>query len=322
MKKLLYINDYSCSLKDLQTYENNPQMPVSHFWGIFEIYKTKSYDLRFGRVLHIRKYPYISKLWNMLKLFILNFNVDIIYCALPGFDWLFLLAKKIKLKKYKIICVVHHPSSRLIFPDQYDEVIFICKEAYNKYNLENKKYIFWGPDLKFYNINKEIENPSIDFISAGKTHRDYESMRIACNESKVRYKIIGDRNEVNNQLSYIELLKEYENSKFIIIPLEKSEATKGLLNGLTSFNDAIALGKPMIISDNSKIEVDIERLNIGYTYKAGNSEDLKNKITNLISIGHEEYAEKCKDCKQYAQTHSFDSEFGTYIKNLLLTYRT
>ena len=312
-KKVLYINDYFNDENSLNTCEDR-QMPYNHLWGS---------DIDDNRIVFKRclvKTSKRGKLWTLvqnIKALINGLRCDVIYSAVPGYDYLFLLLKRLGLSSKQIITVLHHPARKLRLVSQYNKCICICPEIPCLYPELNERieYIFWGPDIEFYkNSGGGNINHTIDFISAGKTHRDYALMKEGLQELGATYKIVGEHSQSGNEMSYPDLLKEYEQSRFICIPMEvKDEA---LLIGLTSFNDAIALGKPFLMSDNSRIGVDIDSLKLGRTYKAGDISSFKESAEYLLSLSDSEYNEMSENCRKFAEENSYD-RFKSKIHSII-----
>lgn len=312
--KLLYINDYACS-PDVIEYCQKGNYPRSHLWGVFDYLLTHRGGIKWHCARKSLKYPRIQHLWEIFKIFVKYWNVDIVYSALPGYELLFLLVKKLRLKKYKIVTVVHHPCQRLHMLPAYDRLIFISKKAYEKYqDKDNTEYIFWGPDMDFY--LQKADEIEYDLVAAGKTHRDYNLMKSQCNKFNVKYIIFGDKSQIKNEISYVDLLNIYCKSKFVCMPLSNINLDGKLLIGLTSFVDAMALGLPVLISDNSEIGIDIEELNLGLVYKAGDEKDFASKLKTLISMSDNDYNEMSKSCHEFAVHNSF-SIFSRKVNAML-----
>lgn len=316
MKKLLYINDYACSPEVLKICSVG-NYPESHLWGIKEYVDTHGLEkIKWHVIYKSLRHPTLRHILEIIRVFLLNWKCDIIYSALPGYDWLFLLAKKLHLKNYRIITVVHHPKSRLILLNQYSKLIFISKISYNQYShLPNAIYKFWGPDLNFYS-NVVPTDIKYDFLAAGKTHRDYGLMKSSLQKFNLKFRIFGDKSETNNTISYPELLKFYSESKYICIPMQSVDNGGGTLIGLTSFVDALALGIPVLISDNSQIGIDIESLKLGYVYKAEDMYDFEEKVKQILRMSEDDYNIMKCNCKNFAQTNSF-KKFSDTINSIL-----
>ncbi len=317
--KVLYINDYACS-KDSVEQCIAGVYPKSHLWGMVELIQSApNIKVKLLNISDLSTPPtWLEKilksnfvklihLYKVICVFLLYFKYDVVYSALPGYEWGFLMAKKLGLKKYRIISVVHHPASRLKMVDLYDRLIFISKVAYEKYSCRgNAEYLFWGPDLDFYNSNI-VNEPDIkyDFIAAGKTHRDYMLFRQAFASRIDRIAIFGENDPKNNEISYRNLIEQYRHSRFIAIPMRKMPRDNAILIGLTSFVDALGMGLPILMSDNSLIGIDIEKLNIGYVYRAGDLKDLVDTLKKYDNLSPEEYQQMRVNCKEFAEENSF-----------------
>lgn len=319
MKKLLYINDYACAPEIVEKCRCG-QYPESHLWGMKEyVDKNGAQSLYWCQVRKpVGRLRYLKHLLELLRIFIRYCGCDVIYSALPGYEWLFLLAKKMGFKKYRIITVVHHPASRLPLLGTYDKLIFISHVAYERFsNLPNAEYLFWGACLRSTGVDKMRQTPEFDFVSAGKTHRDYDLMKTVMDPHGIRYKIFGAKSSTENEITYSELMQFYEKSKFICIPMKVVQPVNSVLIGLTSFVDAIALGIPVLMSDNSLIGIDVETKRLGLTYKAGDAADFKRKMTLLLKMTDEEYHIMREKCFAFARENSFE-KFSKRINALIM----
>ena len=299
-KKMLFVNNYG--------FENTQidNRPKHHLWG-FDVLK----EAFCVRVFIFSYSPLLFKaLLTQFRVLLRSFFVDIVYtacgCATDGLA----LCKKLKLCNPKIFRVVHHPF-KIRFVKSYDGLIFISKEVMNiaiqryPHMKDKMHYVFWGPDLEFYdneirNISQIGELSKYFFISNGKTRRDYdcfsEAMQnldakalIICDEDSVpKYKnpntdVVSSGFSYVNAISSRDSVREYLNAKVVVIPVK---ANFDSLIGLTSLVDALAMGLPTIMSDNTMIGVDLEQEQIGLLYKAGNSNDLRKQLQKLLNNTH------------------------------------
>ena len=101
--------------------------------------------------------------------------------------------------------------------------------------------------------------------------------------------------------------KYYSESKFICIPTTVLNGKmKYTLSGLTSFVDAAVMHKPVIISDNTNMGIDVEKLGIGFTYKAGDADDMRLKMKQMLSLSDDEYKRMCSNMANYSNSHNYD----------------
>lgn len=118
--------------------------------------------------------------------------------------------------------------------------------------------------------------------------------------------VIGGNDRHKNSLNDIDTYHYYGLSKFICIPAKlKIGKDKKNLNGLTSFVDAVVMHRPVLISDNTNMGIDVESLGIGFIYKAGNVNDMCNKMKQMLSMSDNAYLEMCHNMKLYSLTHNY-----------------
>jgi hypothetical protein len=100
--------------------------------------------------------------------------------------------------------------------------------------------------------------PSLDFVAAGKTNRDYAGLEAAASayglsgvifrsDATVEY-AHGVRQLVPGRTSYLTFLSRLADARYSVIPLSDPDR----LSGLTEAADAIALGVPIISSYSAK----------------------------------------------------------------------
>lgn len=125
--------------------------------------------------------------------------------------------------------------------------------------------------------------------------------------NKDKINVISGDIKSNNSLSAVDTYKYYSISRFICIPCApKVGRNKFGLNGLTSFVDAVVMHKPVLISDNTNMGIDVEGLGIGVTYKAGNVDDMSKKMKMMLSMSDEDYDKMCLNMKEYSKSHNYD----------------
>ena len=234
----------------------------------------------------------IRTLWIIKK-------IDIIYAPYATANTTFLiLLKLLRLISTPIVITVHQPMfgynsnssikkfvAKKLIP-RYDAVVFLSQALREDFIqklkispiIVSKKFFHagWGPDAEFYKnyANQKPVSQTSFVICAGKTDRDFETiieafreidfpLRIYCTpESLPKSKNIPKNITIHSSgISYIELLKEYNKARIILIPLKSH---RGGTQGLTSLIDAFAMGKPVIMTYNRNIDIDIEREGIGY----------------------------------------------------------
>lgn len=133
----------------------------------------------------------------------------------------------------------------------------------------------WGPDARYY---PRAQDPGQGVLAAGRTGRDFLTFALAATQAGVVAHIIGlpgpwldARHRFSAQVQvqvaqagqvfgYPEMMAAHLGARAIAIPLDDSPFN---LAGLTSLVDAMAIGRPVIMTRNAFIDLDIEAHGIG-----------------------------------------------------------
>lgn len=326
--RILAINNYSLD-KCLEKVSRGVY-PKHHLWGIdylrdrgHEI-KTELYhvpDLHLQGKLH-SLFNWIYQFWFCLSIAVRKDRYDAIICFAHPIAGFLPLMRKIGLIQSKLYTFVHHHRQRITLLNGWDYCFFISQSIMNLSKFSRGGTISWGPDLSFYEdtfIKMEaLRNELIQsrcLISNGKTMRDLELIDTACCEMHIPLVIITDNYNTHyatvyisgkkdqNAISDLDNLKLCSKSLICVIPIVK-EKPIGMLSGLTSVLDALALGMPLLISDNTNIGLDVESLQLGKIYKTGDKEDFKQKVSELLSdpIALKQYSQ---NARRFAICHSY-----------------
>ncbi len=156
----------------------------------------------------------------------------------------------------------------------------------------------WGADLSFYENVKELKTS--DYVPyavcAGTADRDYDMLIKAFENIPLCLKIYCTPNTIPNAdrlppnvivdttwVPYDQLLQAYANAEFIIIPLKEEIKNKGNTYGLTVLLDALAVGKPVLMTHHSFLDIDLEEEKIGLWVKENTSLGWESKLKQMIS---------------------------------------
>jgi glycosyltransferase involved in cell wall biosynthesis len=231
---------------------------------------------------------------------------------------LIVILKLLGLVKKQVVIVVHQPlfgfNSKNKIKNyivkklslQYDSIIFLSErlrsDLIDTLNVSKEisdrkfKHLNWGPEEIFYKNYSIPKNPEETkfVISAGHTSRDYDTLidafrvinfplKIYCTPASIpKTKVIPSNVEIianDKHISYFDLLKEYNNARILLIPVTVNPGTQGL----TSLLDVLAMGKPVIMTENSNIDLDIDEEGIGKTVRQGNVDDWVNTLNLLLN---------------------------------------
>jgi len=237
-------------------------------------------------------------MFDFIKLYFICFKYDILYdtlcCVTKQMGVLFRLFRPCKL-----VTIMHHPPFTKILRYTRSDAYIFFDITYRNMAVrdipsmkDRYKAIRWQPDKEWYaGMLAKIGRPetSYDFIDNGKTARDHELMAKAVYETNSRTVLINhpDLRPKNYReggcLTFINqfrpddtiLLHYLSSSACVLVPCRKKEG-QTLLGpvGSTSFMDAIALGKPVICSDNLYFADEVKRYELGLVYEAGNQDSL------------------------------------------------
>jgi hypothetical protein len=136
----------------------------------------------------------------------------------------------------------------------------------------------WGPDADFY---PAPQYPGHGILAAGRTGRDFATFGRAATAASVPATILTFRSMASSELyslghnvavltpetfiSYAETARMFATARALAIPMLAQDG----LCGLTSLMDALGAGKPVIMTRNALIDLDIEGLGIGKWIEPG-----------------------------------------------------
>lgn len=223
------------------------------------------------------------------------------------------IAKKIGfLKREKLIGILHYT------PIITSTNKFYIKHIYKTFNkiyfhsplnmeecIEQKivsknqaEQLYWGSELSYFNsihTGKEKER----FISTGLENRDYKTLIDAFSQSQQELDIYlyfnsFQKNVIQNSNKYVKIhyIKQENINQYytaqktkeaicVVVPIND----KGLkyCTGHTSIIEAMALGKPIIVTDNPYHPIDVEKEQIGIKVKPHDIVSWQHAINYMIS---------------------------------------
>lgn len=279
---------------------------------------------------------------DIVELYFKCFNYDIVYdtlcCVTKYLGILFRFYRPCKL-----VSIIHHPPfTKIMNYTRSDAYIFLDGKYMQMAINDNPKMksrcfaVRWQPDKNWYEVQKTKWKgmiPIYDFIDNGKTARDHEMMTEAVYEIGAKTILINNIRlrpqayKKDGCLTFIEqrspddilLLQQILKSKCILIPCKSNNNLMLGPVGSTSFMDAIALGKPVICSDNLYFARDIEKYSLGLVYKAGNKDSLISCMKKMIT--DEKLRVVCTDnMKRYAENKDIENYSKSVYKIITTVY--
>ena len=322
MKRLrvLFINTYDMN-KVRGLYEQG-LYPSHHLYGTLELSKNRDIDIITPDHVKYRFLNWIGNFFDIgfldqqIRAILLRNKYDILYAPYAASNTkLLVVLKLLGLFRKPIVILVHHPLfgqpstsrwKRFLVKTlirQYDSIIFCSKKmradltsAYDFDGHYTKKHFFsshLGVDLHFYKkyVVKIAEKETKFIMSAGNTARDFDVLVRACEKLDVTLKIYCSPQSFpkspipphiqiySGEFPFQQICKDYNAALFILIPL--SDSPSGMF-GMTSLLDALAMGKPVIMTRNGNIDIDVGEENAGISLQDNSMEAWTNSISKLL----------------------------------------
>ncbi len=350
----MFINNYQMDIA-WQLWKDKVH-PGQHLWGVTHLHQ-HGIDVE---ILPHTKYVALKKLSTKLKilgdldqqlrLLFIQSQYDLIYSGCQYNTLLLSLLRSIGIFQSPIVPIVHHPmksilKNKFIFKMLYgghDQLIClnkaVKKQLEDRFEVPTEKLhlVEWGVDLQFYDPTlkyQPLENEPAFIVSAGKTHRDHDTLvkafinqdynlRLYCTgESAPTISDISSNISVeyNHQtehvLSYTDMLAEYRKAYAVAIPLKDIPNN---LVGLTSLLDAMAMAKAVIMTRNRYIDIDIEKEGIGIWVEPGDVQGWQRAISYLFEHPSEtkEMGNRARRlCEQKYNLETFSSKLASILKS-------
>jgi glycosyltransferase involved in cell wall biosynthesis len=221
----------------------------------------------------------------------------------------------------------------------FDRMLFISQnmklDNINSFSLSPQEYekrfihLDWAAETAFYDRARQKNNSNSEpyFITSGQTDRDFDTLIEAFRYVDFKLKIYATVNykpksndipanvEIyTKDMSSIEIIDLYMNAFAVLICFKKTQ--KSTL-GLTILLDSMAIGKPVIITENIYLDIDVEKEGIGFWVPEGDVQAWVEKIKILI-----EDPELCRTMGKAAlnlQQSKFNMDiFGNSLKKVFL----
>lgn len=249
-----------------------------------------------------------ASLRTQLAVLLQQHRFDVVYSACQSETWLLARLRTLGLFRKPIVAVIHHPISGRLrggarFVRGHDRLLFLsrlaCEHARGVWPAlqDRMETIDWGVDLDFYDKQPAWTHGfgRDYFVSAGKANRDHQLLAdcaaqgqhrtvIVCSELTRPQQVdascvtvVSDRS--GHALSYGQLTSVYRDARAIVIPMQDVQG----LAGLTSLLDAMACGKPVIMTRNASVDIDIEALGFGIWIDAQDAQSLRKAMDRLAT---------------------------------------
>lgn len=339
MPRILFLNNYP--MNEALRLCRAGEYPSQHLWGMGEI-EQYGFEVEYFPDRTFLGPPQRARfLAQQLQAANRARGVDLIYSACQDNVWLLARLRRLGLLRKPLVTMVHHPLRGVLqngaLVHGSDKLLFLSREVEADVKRrfqpppDATATLGWGPDLSFAG-NTDAAGESVDVLSAGKTNRDFKTLvdalrgtpwsaAIYCardNVSKVESppaNVAIHTNETGHVLSYRELYQRTRRARVVALPLSKVDA----LAGLTSVLDALALGKPLIMTKNRWLDFDAEAQGIGYTVAVGDSEGWRRALQRVLEDPELEarLAKRARELATQMNTQTFAKELAGQFERVL-----
>ena len=282
-----------------------------------------------------------GSLKNQLALLWRQHRFDVVYSACQSETWLLARLRRLGLFRRPLVAIVHHPITGRVrggpaFVEGHDRLLFLSQKVRDQTVAEHPamkdrcETLPWGVDAAFY-TQPSTEQHAFGhgyFVSAGKANRDHQALAecaiegghptvIICSADTLpsappspHVTVVHDA--TGHGAAYTQLIGVFRDARAIVIPL----MDVGLMAGLTSLLDAMACGKPVIMTRNLFIDLDIEALGFGIWVPAGDRAALGQAMARLAQDDALVHAMGAK-ARAFAQAHYSHEAFSAHIAEVL-----
>ena len=176
--------------------------------------------------------------------------------------------------------IIYHTSSQIDYYKQFFPWL-----------LNKSRFIRFGTDLDFFDPSDMIKSDDSDqyIICVGYSKRDWETVVQAYQKIKtdIKLRLVGHVDEKYNNISGVEqvsflpikdLIGQIYNAKFSVLPLEAFNYSYGQM----TLMQQMALNKCVVAANVPSLVDYIENYNTAVMYEPKNSEDLAEKMQQLL----------------------------------------
>ena len=223
-------------------------------------------------------------------------GADVIFGAADEALSALALLRSAGLLKKPVAAVVHHPPRhKWLVPRAmrgYDLVFTLSEAARERLlemgrDVETTRLISWGPQLDF--APYALSHGEHYVMSCGKSARDVDTLAAALKATGLRGLIYASPGweapagadirvrTLDRIPPYPEVMEEMAQASVVAIPLLDADR----MYGLSELNDALAMGKPIVMTRSRHIDFDVEEIGCGLTVEIGDVEGWSSALLRL-----------------------------------------
>jgi glycosyltransferase involved in cell wall biosynthesis len=232
-------------------------------------------------------------------------EIDLIYSATDIKTHLLYLARAAGFLRVPIVSLAHHPLRRghaqwlrepwlraVLKGASGSSIATLSQSVAAEINTIARTRVAepltWGPDANFY---RPAEYPGHGVLAIGRTGRDFVTLARAARITGTPLTIISwavyldpiraeldapniETVGLTEMLPHSDLLARFASARAIAVPL----IAGGSLSGLTGVMDALGTGKPILVTRKATLDLDVDRLGIGYAIDVGDVDGWANAL--------------------------------------------
>lgn len=316
--KILFLNNYDMPHYWQACQEGRE--PNLHLWGVADLpkYGIDVSILPFERFKFLKqisqKIKILGDLDQQLRVLFSKQDFDVLYSGQSLCTLLIALARRLRLFRKPVVAVIYQTYSKSLwsqlfvslFINSYDKLI--CFAEKNRDDLlefgipaSKLELITQGSDLPFYAAQSSTldgdENASKAdqriIISAGKTYRDYPTLIEAFRSIDGQLNIyttfeIDEASYLPDNVQFIpkfppwrEYLRAFKQARAIAIPVDVRDNIR-TGNGWCTVLDAMSMSKPIIMTRNPYLPIDLEKEGIGLWVEPGDVAGWRKAVSYLL----------------------------------------
>ena len=340
--RLLFYNNYDMQ-KAWQDWQNH-LAPDQHLFGVNHLMndgiQVKILRHKSGFIREASRYGNLNQ---QTRVALTGFLYPVVYCGFFSDTGFLALLRHSHCLRSDLVSVLHTPLDRNAFNARaikahwrisvlsrslYTETISTWPEFSDKF-----VHIPWGADLRFYPEPCCDPKPGGFILSIGATRRDFKTLLAAARKSAQQFVICtpGESGlapgelpknvtlHEKSYLSYPETLRLYRDCMAVAVPLDVPENYRGTQIGISSLLEAMAMGRPVIMTRHLLLDIDIEKEQIGYWTRA---KDVNSWINAIAKMGGDpkQAAAMGRRGRLLCEEHYNTARYGMDLCRLLQTH--
>jgi glycosyltransferase involved in cell wall biosynthesis len=277
--------------------------PRQHLWGALGL-EAAGYDVHYIGVPH--RGARLGRVGDRARFLLgparpqlaaARLRADVAYAADPSSFATLALLRSVGMWRRPVVAVVHPDAPTSLTMSRtlrsYDVVVVFSRLLHTTLVSELGRpasrtlLATYGPDLKWAEYDAPTEDTSV-VVCSGKTRRDHATLLAALGRTGLSGRVhtqqhadvrtIGHVQVVGNA-GYPEVLDDLRRAAVVAVPLADTSGTFGI----TEVNDALALAKPVVITRNPHLDVDVEAVGCGITVEAGDVDGWSRALRELAA---------------------------------------